>query len=260
MVLAALDYAGARTAAGDFSSGEVFAMAYNELIDSIRCMNAEPRYSFGYDIAKGIITQPSVYVGKSPYPGDQTGLLTETYEKVYTEASEWLQGENHASPPEENRLSFGVGSSGQPIVPYRIARVFDGSGEYTRSDRSDVIRDRELNRFSSFRQFSWNQDKEDWGILELSAIPSGELTVIAEKQIEEPIDYDDALDLPRNVYKFVFLWLARTLCRKLGNAEILPLAEAELASGEKPFLATNERNKRETRMNPRLAYARLGNG
>jgi len=40
----------------------------------------------------------------------------------------------------------------------------------------------------------------------------------------------------------------------------LPLAEAELASSEKPFLATNERNKREARINPHRAYLRLGNG
>ena len=260
IIIEALDYAGARTSAGDFSNGEVFAMAYRELVNAIRNINAEPRYSFGYQIAKTVVTKPGILIGNIPHPGDETGLLTEGYEHLHTEFGEWLNGENAPVPPDENRPAFaGPEGKSRSVVPYRIAKVYDGSGEYARSDRSDVIQDRELNR-TGFRQFAYNQDREDYGILELSQVPSGELTIIAEKQITEPDSYEDWLDMPRNVYKFVIAWLARSLCRKLGNAEMLPLAEMELANSEKPFIATNERNKRDARINPHRAYARLGNG
>jgi len=249
MLIAALDYAGARTAAADFSDGTVFAMAYTELVNAIRTINAEPRYSFGYQVAKGIVTSPSVGIATS---AEAQGLATEHWELLFGELGERLTTEVGNSATSLNWLDFGG------LVPYRIARVYDESSEYARSDRADVIKDRDLNRGT--RQFAYNQDRDDYAILELSHIPSGELTVIAEKQIEEPSGYDDALDMPKNVYKFVCAWLARSLCRRLGNAEMLPLAEAELDSSEKPFLATNERNKRTARINPHLAYARLGNG
>ena len=249
MLIAALDYAGAKTAAEGFSDGTVFAMAFTELVTVIRTINAEPRYSFGYQVAKGVVSGPSVGIAATL---EARGLATEHWELLFGELGERLATEGSNSAPSLNWLDFGG------LVPYRIARVYDGSGEYARSDRADVISDRDLGR--SFRQFAYNQDRDDYAILELSQIPSGELTVIAEKQIEEPRGYDDALDMPKNVYKFVCTWLARSLCRRLGNAEMLPLAEAELASSEKPFIATNERNKRTARINPHLAYARLGNG
>jgi len=257
----ALDYAGARTAASGFSDGGVFAMAYKELINSIRTINAEPRYSFGYQVAKGVVTKPSILIGKIPYPGDERGLMTEQWAQLHTEWNEWLDAEQGGDPlpPEENRLDFSsLGNAEQPVVPYRLARVFDVTGEYARSDRSDVIRDRALSRLQGFRQFAYNQDRDDYAILELSHLPHGELTIIAEKQILEPSSYEDGLDMPKNVYKFVCAWLARTLCRRLANAEMLPSAEAELASSEKPFIITNERNKRDARINPYRAFARLG--
>jgi len=262
MLVEALDYAGVRTAAADFSDGGVFAMAYRELVNSIRTINAEPRYSFGYQIAKGIVTLPSIeIVGRQP-ESTGLGLATEHWEGLLTEHGERIvimlsdTGENDsdANNSKENIFDF------DGLVPYRIARVYDSIGDYARSDRSDVIRDRELNRRMGFKQFSFNQDREDSAILELSHMPAGELTVVAEKQIVEPNGYEDSLDMPKNVYKFVLAWLARSMCRRLGNAEMLQLAELEFSSCEKPFLATNERNKREVRINPQIAYARLGGG
>ncbi len=253
MLVEALDYAGARTAAGGFSDGNIFAMAYKELISSIRNINAEPRYSFGYQTAKGIITETSVEISSQLAYEDQ-GLTTEHWEFLFGELGEGLAPEGELAPRPENNLDFGG------LVPYRVARVFDRAGDYARADRSDVIRDRELQRTQGFRQFSFNQDREDFAILELSHLPSGELTVIAEKQIAEPDGYEGSMDLPRNVYKFLMSWLSRSLCRRLGNAEMMALAASELSSNEKPFLATNERNKRDYRLNPHRAYSRLGQG
>jgi len=257
MCIEALDYAGARSAIGDFSDGSMFAMAYKELINSIRNINAEPRYSFGYQIAKGIVTSPSIRIGQPNYEGDI--LSTEEPQFLLTEAGQFLEAmlirtDTPSVSTEPNFLDFGG------LVPYRVARVYDQTGEYARSDRSDVIRDRDLQRTQSFRQFSYNQEREDFGILELTHLPSGELTVIAEKQIREPDDYEGNIDVPRNVYKFLMSWLARSVCRRLGNKEMMELAEKELASNEKPFIATNERNKRDYRINPNRAYQRLGAG
>lgn len=258
MLIEALDYAGARTGAGEVARGGIFAMAYRELINSIRDINAEPRYSFGYQIAKGVVSTPTLEIGRDLNDTGEWALATEAGEFILSEAGEIVEGvygdvldvHGNISLHTENNLDF----SG--LVPYRIARVYDGAGDYARTDRADVIRDRELNK--GIRQFSFNQDREDFAILELSQIPNGELTVIAEKQIQEPDGYEDSLDMPRNVYKFLMSWLARSLCRRLGNAEMEPLAAAELAACEKPFIATNERNKRDYRINPRNAYRRLG--
>jgi len=263
MVIEALEYAGVPTASGDFSDGRIFAMAYRELINSIRNINAEPRYSFGYEIAKGIVTSYTLEVGKKADDAeDGWGLATEAGEFLLTESGELLEGwladesdsAGNASNGQENIFDF------NGLVPYRVARVFDSVGDYARSDRSDVIRDRELQRTQHFRQFSFNQDREDFAILELSHLPSGELTVIAEKQIIEPDGYEGTLDLPKNVYKFLMSWLARSVCRRLGNKEMEAIAASELSSNEKPFLATNERNKRDYRINPYNSYNRLGAG
>jgi hypothetical protein len=253
MIIEALDYAGARTAAGGFADGVIFQMAYRELINSIRCVNAEPRYSFGYQTAKGVVTQASLEISKNLSYEDQ-GLTTEHWEFLFGELGEALAPEGELVLKPADNLDFGG------LVPYRVARVYDRQGDYARADRADVIRDRELSRNSGFRQFSFNQDREDFAILELSRVPSGELTVIAEKQIEEPDGIDGEMDLPKNVYKFLMSWLSRSLCRRLGNAEMEALAASELSSNEKPFLATNERNKRDYRINPHLAYERLGQG
>ncbi len=253
MLVEALDYAGARTAPGDLSDGIIFTMAYRELINSIRNINAEPRYSFGYQTAKGIVTVTSLKI-RSQLAYEDRGLTTEHEEFLFGELSEGIAPEGELVPRSENNLDFGG------LVPYRVARVFDRSGDYARADRADVIRDRELQRTQHFRQFSFNQDSEDFAILELSHLPSGELTVIAEKQIVEPDSCEDSMDLPRNVYKFLMSWLARSLCRRLGNMETMALATSELSSNEKPFLATNERNKRDYRLNPNAAYSRLGQG
>ena len=252
ILINALDYAGARTAAGAFSDGTIFAMAYKELVNSIRCINAEPRYSFGYQIAKGIVTVVCLEIARRQKLED-IGLATEHWELLFGELGEGIVIDT-TQVREANNLDF------DGLIPYRIARVYDSIGDYARTDRSDVIMDRELSRMQGFRQFSFNQDREDVALLELSHIPSGELTVIAEKQIREPDGYESSLDMPANVYKFVFAWLARSLCRRLGNSEMEVLAAAELSSCEKPFLATNERNKRDVRINPSRAYARLCGG
>jgi len=181
-------------------------------------------------------------------------LATEHFEILFGEIDELIIADGELSMREENKISFG------DLLPYRVARVYDSQGDYARSDRAEVIMDRDLGRNNGFRQFSFNQDSEYYALLELSHVPSGILTVVAEKPIREPNTYEDSLDMPRNVYKFVLAWLARSLCRRLGNAEMSALAEQELSSCEKPFIATNERNKRDTRLNPSKAYNRLGGG
>jgi len=254
MLVDALDYAGARTAFGGFSDGSIFAMAYKELINSIRNINAEPRYSFGYQVAKGMVTETSIEISSQPNYDPDQGLTTEWDEFLFGELGAGLAPEGKVVIEPVNNIYF------DGLVPYRVARVYDRSGDYARADRADVIRDRELQRTQHFRQFSFNQDSEDFAILELSRLPSGELTVIAEKQIIEPDGYEGTMDLPKNVYKFLMCWLSRSLCRRLGNKEMEIEAASELSSNEKPFLATNERNKRDYRLNPRAAYNRLGQG
>jgi hypothetical protein len=254
MLVEALDYAGARTAFGDFADGSVFAMAYRELVNSIRNINADPRYSFGYQIAKTAATTPSLDIKAEADLIPDQGLATEWNELLFGELGFGLAFEGEPARNAENFLDFGG------LVPYRIARVHDAIGEYERTDLAELVADRELGRGLHFRRFAFNQDREDYARLELSHLPSGELTVIAEKQIIEPKGYDDSLDMPKNVYKFVLAWLSRSLCRRLGNAEMGALAQAELATCEKPFIATNERNKRDYRLNPWRAYGRLGSG
>jgi hypothetical protein len=255
MAVDALDYAGAPSGPGGSAAGPLFDMAFRELVNSIRCVNAEPRYSFGYQTAKAQnVSSVRIEITSRRELGWAEGLATEKGELLFGERGEWIIFDGDPIPLlNENWLDFGG------LVPYRLAKVYDSQGSYARRDLSELASARESGAGQP-RSFAFNQESEDMAILELSHLPRGELSVIAEKQIAEPSNSEDFLDLPKNVYKFLLLWLARTLCRKLGNAEREQQASAELRSMEKPFAATNERNKRDYRIDTSRPFARLGAG
>jgi len=250
IVAKALDYAGAPSAAGGFAGGENFSLGFEELINSIRNINAEPRYSFGYQIASAAVNALTVPIAKEPMQTAE-GLATEHGELLFGEQGELITL-GYPTVDYDNFLDF------DGLVPYRVARVYDALGGYARCDRAELVMDRDINRNAGTRRFAFNQESEDMAILELSHLPSGRLTVIAEKQLGEPADFESSLDLPGNVYKFLTLWLARSLAHELGNKERETELLSELNSSEKPFIITNERNKRDYRINALSAFARLG--
>ena len=250
IVTKALDYAGAPSAAGGFAAGEIFSLGFEELINSIRNINAEPRYSFGYQIASAVINILTIPIEKGPMQTVE-GLATEHYELLFGEQGELITlGDPRIDY--DNYLDF------DGLIPYRIAKVYDSLSGYARCDRAELMMDRGINRSMGTRRFAFNQESEDMAILELSHMVSGPLTVIAEKQLREPADFESVLDLPANVYKFLMLWTARSLAHGLGNKERESELLSELNSNEKPFAVTNERNKRDYRINTRSAFARLG--